>query len=207
MMTWTFQWAFAATSVTILSGGMAERANTIGYLITIVTFQLIIYPVIAHWVWNSQGWLKTRNFHDFAGSAVVHVVGGIASVVGCYFLGRRTGAPRASDIPNVVLGTFILWMGWYGFNGASGAISDINNGGQAINEIGRVIMNTTIAPSVVGLGVLAWYYFTQSKLIVTEMCNGILVGLVAITAPCNVVTDWAAVVIDLVSVLFYIFGH
>lgn len=195
---WTFQWAFAATSVTILSGGMAERANTLGYLITIVIFQLAIYPVITHWVWG-DGWLGVRNFHDFAGSAVVHAVGGVAALVGCFFLGRRNGQPRKSDVSNVVLGTFILWMGWYGFNGASGALSDMQ-------EVGNVIMNTTIAASVGGLGVLAAFYFLQGKLLVSELCNGILVGLVAITAPCNVVTDWAALTIGLVAVPFYLLG-
>merc|ERR1711981_1513375 len=139
---WTFQWAFAATSVTILSGGMAERANTIGYLITIVVFQLVVYPVVCHWVWFN-GWLAVHGFSDYAGSAVVHAVGGVAAFVGCWFLGPRNGQPRKSDVANVVLGTFILWMGWYGFNGASGDIAST----AGTNTAGSVIMNTTIAAS------------------------------------------------------------
>ena len=125
---WAFQWAFAATAVTIISGGMAERADTVGYFFTIIWFQIIIYPVICHWVWHPEGWLaKGANdadrpwlhFYDYAGSAVVHMVGGMAAIVGCTFLGGREGGPRKScSIPNVALGTFILWMGWYGFNGS-----------------------------------------------------------------------------------------
>ena len=123
---WLFQWAFAATSLTIVSGGMAERAHTSGYLILILGFQLIIYPAVAHWCWHPQGWLSVRGFLDFAGSGVVHTVGGFASLVGCIMLGPRRGKVEGSSVPLVVLGTFILWMGWFGFNGASGGIAGSN---------------------------------------------------------------------------------
>ena len=124
---WIFQWAFAATSLTIVSGGMAERAHTYGYLILILGFQLIIYPVVAHWCWTENGWLNQRGFLDFAGSGVVHSVGGFASLIGCIMLGPRRGKVEGSSVPLVVLGTFILWMGWFGFNGASGSIAGGNS--------------------------------------------------------------------------------
>jgi len=218
---WTFQWAFAATAVTIISGGMAERANTIGYIITIIWFQMLIYPVVCHWVWGTGGWLaqgdkdvEWLHFYDYAGSAVVHMVGGIAAIVGCWFLGPRTGKRKSSSIPNVALGTFILWMGWYGFNGASGDIVDVptlDNGtivfsSDSLNTTGRVIINTTIAASVGGIFTLLFFFFKTGLLEVSQLCNGILVGLVAITAPCADVTDWAAFVIGMIATLFYAFG-
>lgn len=215
---WCFQWAFAATAVTIISGGMAERADSVGYLITIIWFQLIIYPVICHWVWGEGGWLLVGaddperpwlHFYDYAGSSVVHMVGGFAAIVGCIFLGGREGGPRkAASIPNVALGTFILWMGWYGFNGASGDI--VGGGGldrdSAVDGTGRVIINTTISASVCGIFTLIYYFITTGLLQVPELCNGILAGLVAITAPCAYVTDYGAFAIGFVAVFFYVGG-
>ena len=142
---WLFQWAFAATSLTIVSGGMAERAHTYGYLLLIFGFQLITYPAVAHWVWHPDGWLAARGFLDFAGSGVVHTVGGFASLVGCILLGPRKGKLEAHNIPLVVLGTFILWMGWFGFNGASGAIA-----GNTMT-VGITLINTTISASIAGI--------------------------------------------------------
>lgn len=202
---WGFQWAFAATAVTIISGGMAERANSYGYMATIVFFQLMVYPPVCHWVWHSDGWLAKKGFVDFAGSAVVHMVGGFASFVGCWFLGQRKGDKKemqASDIPNVVLGTFILWMGWYGFNGASADIS--GDGGLVVSII---VMNTTIAASTAGFFTLMWYRFYKGRFLIGEFCNGILVGLVAITANCNAVNDWNAFLIGLIAVPFYLAGQ
>ena len=230
---WSFQWAFAATAVTIISGGMAERANTIGYIITIVWFQLMIYPVVCHWVWGPDGWLGRGDpdgpgwlgFHDYAGSAVVHMVGGIAAFVGCYFLGPRTGVRKSCSIPNVVLGTFILWMGWYGFNGASGDIVDrvtlrtianseeedgtnfiVSTSSDNLDTTGRVICNTTIAASAGGIFTLLIFYIKNGMLEVPQLCNGILAGLVAITAPCNNVTDWASFVIGMLASISYLIG-
>ena len=197
---WAFQWAFAATAVTIISGGMAERANTYGYIITIVWFQLMIYPFVAHWVWSGDGWLNKNGFVDFAGSAVVHMVGGFAALVGCAFLGPRKGNKKemlASDVPNIVLGTFILWMGWYGFNG----------GAASGTSLYRIVMNTTIAASVSGFFNVMFYRFYKGRFLISEFCNGILVGLVAITANCDVVYDWAAFVIGLLAVPFYFLGQ
>merc|ERR1712048_1439167 len=152
----------------------------------------------AHWVWGG-GWLGDRGFLDFAGSGVVHAVGGTASFVGCWMLGPRKGKLDAHSMPLVVLGTFILWMGWFGFNGGSG---DIASAADQI-QVGRTLMTTTISASVGGLGVLLYKKLTTGKFLVGEMCNGILAGLVAITAPCNNVTDWAAFCIGLIAVFFY----
>merc|ERR1712048_644635 len=152
----------------------------------------------AHWVWGG-GWLGDRGFLDFAGSGVVHAVGGTASFVGCWMLGPRKGKLDAHSMPLVVLGTFILWMGWFGFNGGSG---DIASSADQVT-VGRTLMTTTISASVGGLGVLLYKKLTTGKFLVGEMCNGILAGLVAITAPCNNVTDWAAFIIGLVAVFFY----
>lgn len=200
---WAFQWAFAATAVTIISGGMAERANCIGYLVMIIWFQVIIYPVITHWVWSPNGWLLQRGYQDFAGSSVVHMVGGFASMIGCYFLGRRKGDLESHSIVSVVLGTFILWMGWYGFN----ACSTLGITGSNTQVAARVIMNTTIAASTGGITLLAWFYFTRGKFLVQELMNGILVGLVSITANCNAVTSWAAFCIGLIGPVFYVAGQ
>jgi len=197
--TWLFQWAFAATSLTIVSGGMAERANTIGYLILIFGFNMITYPVVAHWVWGTGGWLGARGFQDFAGSGVVHAVGGIASLVGCTMLGPRKGKLDAHSMPLVVLGTFILWMGWFGFNGGSGDIASASD----MKQVGRTLITTTISGSVGGLGVLLYQKIRTGKFLVSELCNGILIGLVSITAGCNNVTDWAAFAIGLISSLIY----
>merc|ERR1712048_1261312 len=134
------------------------------------------------------------------GSAVVHMVGGFASIVGCWFLGQRKGDKKemqASDIPNVVLGTFILWMGWYGFNGASAIGADLY----------VITMNTTIAASVSGFFTVIFYRFYKGRFLIGEFCNGILVGLVAITANCDCVHDWAAFIIGLLAVPFYFAGQ
>lgn len=195
---WLFQWAFAATSLTIVSGGMAERAHTYGYLILILGFQIVIYPAVAHWCWHPSGWLNKLGFLDFAGSGVVHTVGGFASLVGCIMLGPRRGKVKGSSVPLVVLGTFILWMGWFGFNGASGAIAGANK------TVGITLINTTLAASVAGVVTVFVMKAMTGVYNVGEMCNGILAGLVSITAPCNNVTDWAAFVIGFVGALVYI---
>lgn len=199
---WLFQWAFAATALTIVSGGMAERANTWGYLILIFGFQLIIYPTVAHWVWSDDGWLKSRGFLDFAGSGVVHCVGGFAALVGCVLLGPRRGKVESHSMPLVVLGTFILWMGWFGFNGASSL--SLTDGNALV--VGRVLINTTLSASVCGLTVLSWNYIFTKRFSVGELCNAILAGLVSITAGCDGVTDWGALLIGFIGAFWYILG-
>jgi Amt family ammonium transporter len=204
MIFWAFQWAFAATAVTIISGGMAERANCWGYIVLICIFQIIIYPVITCWVWNGQGWLAVNGFNDYAGSGVVHMVGGFASATGCYFLGGRKGTKERHSISHIVLGTFILWMGWYGFNAVS---SDIAAPSDRLTAM-KIMMNTTISASVSGVVTLFANYFfmTERKFHVHEMCNGVLAGLVGITANCAYVTSWAAFCIGAIAPLFYFAG-
>ena len=170
-----------------------------GYLILIFGFNLIVYPTVAHWCWGG-GWLAQRSFIDFAGSGVVHTVGGFASLVGCIFLGPRKGKTEAHSVPLVVLGTFILWMGWFGFNGASGGIAGaVNN-----QVVGMTLINTTISASIAGIVTVFIQKVMTGKYLVGEMCNGILAGLVAITAPCNNVTDWAAFIIGFIAAVVYI---
>jgi len=195
---WLFQWAFAATAITIISGAMAERIHMGCFLVLVFTFNTIVYPPVAHWVWDSNGWLNKRGFLDFAGSAVVHTVGGIAALVGSFMIGRRRGIMGNSSIPLVVLGTFILWMGWFGFNGAS---SSIYNKSAVVS---RVLVNTTIASSTSGLFTVLLTYFQTKKLLVDQFCNGILAGLVSITANCDGVEDWAAFIIGLIGALVYV---
>ena len=166
---WLFQWAFSATSLTIISGGMAERVQPSGYLILILGFQILIYPPIAHWCWHDLGWLKVRGFVDFAGSGVVHTVGGFASLIGCILLGPRKGRLEAHSIPLVVLGTFILWMGWFGFNGASTNIS----GDGMLQRVGATLINMTISASTAGVTTVFVLKFMTKKYKVGEMCNGI----------------------------------
>merc|ERR1712072_642175 len=155
---------------------MAERAHTLGYLILIFGFQLVIYPAVAHWCWHSNGWLLNRGlgFRDFAGSGVVHTVGGFASLVGCIMLGPRKGKLESHSIPLGVLGTFILWMGWFGFNGASGDIA-----GDNIRTVGITLINTTISGSISGIVTVFAMKYLTGKYLVGEMCNGVLAGLVA----------------------------
>lgn len=200
MVFWLFQWAFAATAVTIISGGMAERANTVGYFMLVLVFNTIIYPVIVHWVWGG-GWLSDHSFTDFAGSGVVHAVGGVAAFVGCFILGKRDGRIKAHSPSYICLGTFILWMGWFGFNGASGTIS-----GASRVVVGMTLINTTIAASVSGITVVMFFKATKGRFPLPHLCNGILAGLVAITAPCANVEDWAAAAIGFVAAFFYILG-
>merc|ERR1712071_314168 len=151
---------------------------------------IIVYPFVCHWVWGG-GWLAQKGYHDFAGSSVVHTVGGTAACIGCFLLGPRRGEPQADSVALIVLGTLILWMGWFGFNGASGALA----GTDANRIVGRTLVNTTIAASAGGLVVLMWYRYRRNRLLVAEFCNGILAGLVSITASCDNVTDYSALII------------
>jgi len=196
---WLFQWAFAATAITIISGAMAERVHMICFLVIVFVINVIVYPPVAHWCWSDYGWLIKRGFSDFAGSGVVHAVGGVSAFVGSCFIGQRRGTIAAHSIPLVVLGTFILWMGWFGFNGASGSIAGDGNA----HTTGRVLVNTTIASSTAGLMTIILFYIKKRKLPVDQFCNGLLAGLVSITAGCNAVEDWAAFIIGALGAVFY----
>ncbi|AEJ19791.1 ammonium transporter [Gracilinema caldarium] len=205
---WFFQVVFAATAATIVSGAMAERTQFKSYLIYTVFISALIYPVSGHWIWGG-GWLSELGFHDFAGSTVVHSVGGWAALMGAIVLGPRTGkyvkaegkvvvkALPGHNIPLAALGVFILWFGWYGFNPGS-TLSGIST------DIARVAVTTTLAASAgaVAAMIVSWFWFKKPDASMTM--NGVLAGLVAITAPCAVVSPGAAVVIGLLAGLLVV---
>ena len=200
---WFFQVVFAATSATIVSGAMAERTQFKSYLIYTVFISAFIYPISGHWTWGG-GWLSQLGFHDFAGSTVVHSVGGWAAFMGAIVLGPRIGkyvkvdgkmtikAFPGHNIPLAMLGVFILWFGWYGFNPGS-TLSGVST------DIARVAVTTTLAASAGAVGALifSWWWFKKPDASMTM--NGALAGLVAITAPCAVVSPGASIVIGLIS--------
>ncbi|MBM4027168.1 MAG: ammonium transporter [Planctomycetes bacterium] len=198
---WLFQAAFCGAAATIVAGGVAERMKFSAYLIYSFLISALIYPIVGHWVWGG-GWLSGIGFADFAGSTVVHTVGGFAALVGTIMLGPREGKYGPDGKPNVLaghsiplasLGVFILWFGWFGFNaGSTLAVDD----GQLI---GRVAMNTNIAAALGGLVAMltVWRMVGQPDL--SMAMNGALAGLVGITAPCAYVEPWAAAVIGAIA--------
>lgn len=200
---WFFQVVFAATSATIVSGAMAERTQFKSYLIYTCFISAVIYPVSGHWIWGG-GWLSKLGFHDFAGSTVVHSVGGWAALMGAIVLGPRIGkyvkvdgktsvkAFPGHNIGWAFLGVFILWFGWYGFNPGS-TLSGMSA------DIGRVAVTTTLggAAGAVGALIFSWFWFKKPDASMT--LNGVLAGLVAITAPCGVVSPGASVAIGLIA--------
>jgi Amt family ammonium transporter len=204
MRNWFFQVVFAATSATIVSGAMAERTQFKSYLVYTVFISAFIYPISGHWIWNADGWLAKLGFHDFAGSTVVHSVGGWAAFIGAAILGPRIGkyvrsngavsvkAFPGHNIPLAMLGVFILWFGWYGFNPGSTL-----NGMSA--DIARVATTTTLAGAAGAVSALLFSWALFKKPDPSMTMNGVLAGLVAITAPCAVVTPAASIVIGLLS--------
>lgn len=218
MRDWFFQWAFCATAATIVSGGIAERVNFPGYSIFSFIMTSFIYPVVVAWSWGS-GWMAEMNspgYMDFAGSGVVHLTGGIAALVGAAIAGPRRGrfeGMGAKDrivgmpvkfIPHsqplIVLGTFILWFGWYGFNcGSTLRLDDIEMAFLAA----QVAMNTTLAAATGGLTVFLLRFVMMRKYDLGGMCSGILAGLVSITAGCGNVECGSAVIIGFIGALIY----
>ncbi len=216
---WIFQFAFAATAATIVSGAMAERTAFRAYLFYSVFITGIIYPVVVHWAWDGNGWLTafrdnpigTNGYLDFAGSGVVHMVGGFAGLMGAIIVGPRIGkyGPNGSinpipghSISLAALGVFILWFGWYGFN--PGSTLGLTGGFAALAA--KVAVNTTLAA---GAGAVACAFISNARTRNFDMgltLNGALGGLVAITAPCAVVDPWAAIVIGLIAAPVVIFG-
>ena len=206
---WTFfffQTMFAATAATIVSGAVAERIEFKSYLIYSILVSAIVYPISGHWMWGSlagegsQGWIEALGFHDFAGSTVVHSVGGWIALAGAIALGPRIGKYRhdgkANPIPghSLVLGTLgvlLLWIGWFGFNPGSYT--------AGIGSIGRVAMTTNLAACAGTIAALVTAWVVMGKPDLTMALNGSLAGLVAITASCDQVTCNAAVVIGLVA--------
>lgn len=198
-----FQMAFAAVSLAIVSGGMAERAKLSVYIIFGILFSVVIYPVVAHWVWGG-GWLAQMGMQDYAGSTVVHLTGATAAVVATILLKPRLGKFNKDGKPVIipghnqvftVLGVIILWFGWFGFNPGS-ALSPMGG------FFGHVALTTNIAAAAGGLAALiaSWLYFGKSD--IPAMLNGVLAALVAITGACAYVQPWAAIVIGLVAGAF-----
>jgi len=215
---WFFQGAFCATGCTIVSGSMAERTQLKGFAIYSTIMTSFIYPVVAYWAWSGAGMLNYTNdagegvsafgpgYMDFAGSGIVHLVGGVGALVGSICVGARKDRWlreeefMAHSIPFVVLGTFFLWFGWYGFN--PGSTLSMKSASDAATA-GLVAMNTTLAPCVAGLLVFVLRFFVQGYLDVGGFCNGILAGLVAITAGCAFVKPWEACIIGCIGGVFY----
>ena len=202
-----FNLVFCATAATIVSGSMAERTKFSAYCIYSAVISAVVYPIEAGWVWNSQGWLFQMGFTDFAGSAAIHSVGGCAALIGAIFLGPRIGkydkdangkVTKVHAIPGHsltlgALGTFILWFGWYGFNGA--ACTQL----EGIGGLAAVFINTTIAPAIACITTMIFTWIKNGKPDVSMTLNASLAGLVAITAPCATCDALGATISGLVA--------
>jgi ammonium transporter, Amt family len=206
---WVFQFAFADTCSTITSGAMVGRCGFIGDILYSIGVTGFIYPIIGHWAWGPDGWLVAMSFHDFAGSTVVHTIGGAISLAGAIVLGPRLGRVFRRDgggpmMPhNIILGAvggLILWFGWYGFNPGS-TLSALDAQG-----IGRVSFNTTMAACSAGLAALFVAYARVGKWDLGLTVNGFLAGLVAITCPCYWVSPTGAFFIGIVGGLVAVYG-
>ncbi len=205
-----FNLVFCATAATIVSGAMAERTRFLSYCIYSAVISALIYPIEAHWVWGG-GWLAQIGFHDFAGSACIHMVGGLCAFIGAWMLGPRIGkfvknkegkvvkvnAFPGHNLPIGALGVFILWLGWYGFNGAAAT---------SVPELGSVFLTTTVAPSVATVVCMIVTWIKYGKPDVSMCLNASLAGLVAITAGCDVTDALGAIVIGGVAGVLVVFG-
>ena len=199
-----FNLVFCATAATIVSGSMAERTKFVSYCIYSAVISLFVYPIEAGWVWNSQGWLAKLGFHDFAGSAAIHAVGGITALIGAIMVGPRLGKyvkDKAGKVKKVnaipghsitlgALGCFILWFGWYGFNGAAAWDG---------NSLASIFVTTTIAPAVATCITMLFTWIKNGKPDVSMCLNGALAGLVGITAGCDALDALGAVIVGIVS--------
>jgi len=194
-----FQTVFCATAATIVSGAMAERTKFLSYLIYSAAISVFIYPITGHWIWGG-GWLSTIGFHDFAGSTAVHMCGGLCALIGAKIVGPRLGKYHEDGTPNVfpghniplgALGVFILWFCWFGFNCGSTT--------AAAYEIGDIAMTTNLAAVAATLTTLIFTWVRYGKPDVSMTLNGSLAGLVAVTAGCDVVSPYAAMIIGIVA--------
>ncbi|KAK3187729.1 hypothetical protein Dsin_027290 [Dipteronia sinensis] len=221
-----YQWAFAIAAAGITSGSIAERTQFVAYLIYSSFLTGFVYPVVSHWFWSADGWASAFNTGDllfgsgvidFAGSGVVHMVGGIAGLWGAFIEGPRIGrfdhsgrslALRGHSASLVVLGTFMLWFGWYGFNpGSFNKISASYVSGNYYGQwsaIGRTAVTTTLAGCTAALTTLFGKRILSGHWNVTDVCNGLLGGFAAITAGCSVVEPWAAIICGFVAALVLI---
>ena len=199
-----FNLVFCATAATIVSGSMAERTKFSSYCIYSAVISAVVYPIEAGWIWNSNGWLAKMGFHDYAGSTAIHMVGGIAALIGAIFLGprigkyvvdKKTGKKKAKAIPGHsltlgALGVFILWFGWYGFNGAAA---------KDVNTLASIFLTTTLAPATATCVTMIFTWIKDGKPDVSMSLNASLAGLVAITAPCDCVDALGSIIIGAVS--------
>ena len=204
-----FNLVFCATTATIVSGAMAERTKFLSYCIYSGVISALIYPIEAHWIWGG-GFLAQMGFHDFAGSCAIHMVGGISALIGAKILGARIGkftkekdgkvkvnAFPGHNLPIGCLGVFILWLGWYGFNGAACT---------SVEQLGSVFVTTTVAPAIATVVCMVFTWVKYGKPDVSMCLNASLAGLVAITAPCDVTDVTGALIIGAVAGLLVVFG-
>ena len=205
-----FNLVFCATTATIVSGAMAERTKFISYCVYSAVISALIYPIEAHWIWGG-GWLAQLGFHDFAGSCAIHMVGGISALIGAAILGPRIGkfvkdkngkvtkvnAFPGHNLPIGCLGVFILWLGWYGFNGAAAT---------SVEQLGSIFLTTTIAPAIATVVCMIFTWVKYGKPDVSMCLNASLAGLVGITAGCEVTDCVGATVVGIVSGLLVVFG-
>jgi len=200
---WFIQLGFAIAAISIVSGAVAERMKVWAYALFVICFCAVLYPVVANWVWNPNGWLAARGFNDFAGSAAVHGMGGFAALAAAIVLGPRIGKYNEDgeanpipghNLPLAAVGGFILWFGWFGFNPGStlGAVGNWE-------LIGTVVTNTFLASAAGAIATMVYTYFRYGQIDITMTINGVLAGLVAITAGCNVVDSQSAIIIGLVA--------
>ena len=205
-----FNLVFCATTATIVSGAMAERTKFLSYCIYSAVISALIYPIEAHWIWGG-GWLSQWGFHDFAGSCAIHMVGGLSALIGAKILGPRIGkftkgkdgkitkvnAFPGHNLTIGALGVFILWLGWYGFNGAAAT---------SVEQLGSIFVTTTIAPAVATVVCMIFTWIKYGHPDVSMCLNASLAGLVAITAGCDVTDAFGAIVIGAVAGLLVVFG-
>lgn len=200
-----FNLVFCATTATIVSGAMAERTNFLSYCIYSGIISAVVYPIEAHWIWGG-GWLSQMGFHDFAGSCAIHMVGGFSALIGAWMEGPRLGKYNKDGTPNAIpghnvvigaLGCFVLWFGWYGFNGAAAT-----NGPQ----LASIFATTTIAPAIATVTCMIFTWVKYGKPDVSMCLNASLAGLVGITAGCDTMDAMGAFFVGVVSGLLVCFG-
>jgi len=200
---WFIQLGFAIAAISIVSGAVAERMKVWAYALFVICFCAILYPIVANWVWNPNGWLAARGFNDFAGSAAVHAMGGFAALAAAIVLGPRIGKYNEDgeanpipghNLPLAAVGGFILWFGWFGFNPGStlGAVGNWE-------LIGTVVTNTFLASAAGAIATMVYTFYRYGQIDITMTINGVLAGLVAITAGCNVVDSHSAIIIGLIA--------
>jgi Amt family ammonium transporter len=204
-----FNLVFCATTATIVSGAMAERTKFSAYCVYSAVISLVIYPIEAHWIWGG-GWLAQLGLHDYAGSCAIHMVGGISALIGAYLLGPRIGKFRRKgdgsvevhsfpghNLPLGALGVFILWLGWYGFNGAAAT---------SVEQLGSIFLTTTVAPAIATVTCMIFTWVKYGKPDVSMCLNASLAGLVGITAGCDLVSPLGAVIIGLVCGIVLVYS-